>query len=231
MNILHLLNQIRIERLSKRTSYSQCGEDLIISNIFSSLKILKPRYLDIGANHPASLNNTYYFYLRGSRGVCVEPDPSVFKQLKHWRTKDVCLNVGVGVDNQKEADFYIMSTNLLNTFSKDTAQEYQRYGTYKIKKIIKIPLLKINDIVKQYLSDSVNLISIDIEGLELEVLQTFDFVIRPEVFCIETLSYSENKLEQKNREVIDYMIDNGYFVYADTYINTVFVDKKSWNER
>lgn len=32
-------------------------------------------------------------------------------------------------------------------------------------------------------------------------------------------------------EVIDYVCQNGYFMYADTFINSIFVDKEAWSQR
>ena len=34
--------------------------------------------------------------------------------------------------------------------------------------------------------------------------------------------YTDNKKEAKNQELINFFKDKGYFIYADTYINTVF---------
>lgn len=213
-------------------SYSQCGEDLIIDFIFTALKIPNPAYLDIGAHHPTYLSNTYYFYRKGSKGVCIEPDPVLFKEIKKKRKKDVCLNVGIGIDQQNQADFYIMSSKTLNTFSKEEAERYQSYGNQKIERIVQIPLVSVNDVLSQHFTFCPNFVSLDIEGLEFEILKTFNFIrFRPEVFCIETLTYTEDKSERKIKEVIDYMHSNDYFTYADTYINTIFVDKKAWGNR
>src|SRR5262249_29835011 len=55
-------------------SYSQAGEDLIVRFFFYHQRISNITYLDIGANEPIQLNNTYYFYRRGFRGVLVEPN-------------------------------------------------------------------------------------------------------------------------------------------------------------
>ncbi|MGB5027475.1 MAG: hypothetical protein WBO38_03165, partial [Chitinophagaceae bacterium] len=41
-----------------RRSYSQSGEDIIVSYLFERMGIKKPTYLDIGANHPIALSNT-----------------------------------------------------------------------------------------------------------------------------------------------------------------------------
>jgi hypothetical protein len=60
----------------EKKSFSQSGEDLIIDFIFNALGISRPSYIDIGAHHPYYLNNTAIFYLRGARGINIEPDPS-----------------------------------------------------------------------------------------------------------------------------------------------------------
>jgi FkbM family methyltransferase len=215
-----------------KTSFAQCGEDLIVDFIFSALKLPNPSYLDIGAHHPIYLNNTFFFYQKGCSGVCVEPDPALFAKIKSKRKRDICLNVGVGGTHESKADFYIMRSRTLNTFSKEEAVRYQSRGRQKIKKVIQTQLVPINEILNKYFISYPNFISLDVEGMELGILKTFDFSkFRPEVFCIETLTYTEDKSEQKITDIIKFMISKGYFAYADTYINTIFVDKKSWDNR
>lgn len=94
-------------------SFSQAGEDLIIKFIIDSLKIKEFTYLDIGANHPYNMNNTYLLYSLGFSGVCIEPNPLYFKQIKSQRKRDICLNVGVGVNGLTEGDYYNMNNSLL----------------------------------------------------------------------------------------------------------------------
>src|SRR5258706_16460712 len=88
-----------------RASYSQSGEDIIITNLFTRLGIKNPSYLDIGANEPVAVSNTYRLYTRGSKGVCIEPNPVMYNKLKKKRKRDVCINAGVAFDEKKEADF------------------------------------------------------------------------------------------------------------------------------
>jgi hypothetical protein len=62
----------------------------------------------------------------------------------------------------------------------------------------------------------------------MDILRSFDFTaFRPEVICLETLT---NVGERKMCELIDYMVARGYSVFADTYINTVFVEAERWAE-
>lgn len=216
----------------EKISYSQCGEDLILDHLFSWLKLDKLTYLDIGAYHPMLLSNTYYFYQKGCNGVCVEPDPLLFKEIALKRRNDVCLNIGVGVFSQDKARFYIMTSPSLNTFSEEDARRYESYGQNKIKNVLDIPLLTVNDIIAQYFIQCPDFVSLDAEGLDLDIAKSFDFDrYRPLVFCIETLSYTEDNSEAKTTEIMDFMESKDYFVYADTFINTIFVDKNVWNSR
>jgi FkbM family methyltransferase len=217
---------------SGRLSYAQSGEDLIVDYIFSSLKIHNIRYLDIGAHSPAYLNNTYFFYRKGSRGVLVEPDPLLFSELKLKRRGDICLNVGISGSAERVAPFYVMTSRVLNTFSHAEATRYQSYGTVKIEKTLMVPILPINHVIRTHFDHPPHFVSIDVEGNEKEIIENFDFsLFRPQVFCIETLNYTEDNTEQKTSSIPNLMRSNGYFVYADTYINTIFVDEGAWKTR
>lgn len=216
---------------TRAISYAQCGEDLIVNHLFNMLGISRPTYLDIGAHHPTYLSNTYYFYKRGCRGVCVEPDPHLFRNIERKRKGDTCLNVGVGsqLNSGDARDFFVMSCPTLNTFSKEEAQRYQSYGKQKIKKVISVPLISVNEILGDYFTTTPNFVSLDVEGLDFQIAESIDFNrFRPEVFCIETLSYTEDRTEVKLNNVIELMGRRQYVVYADTYINTIFVENRAW---
>jgi FkbM family methyltransferase len=211
-----------------KKSYSQCGEDLLIDFVFQQLHLSKISYLDIGANDPVFLNNTYWFYNKGSSGVCVEPNPALFKSVKRKRPRDICLNVGVGVSTQGGIDFHIMDPDTLSTFSKESAEESVKAG-YRLKNIVQIPLIPVGDIIERYLGHAPHLVSLDTEGLDLQILQNFDYALyRPVIFCVETIDFLETK---KIKPIFDLMEEHDYFVYADTFINTIFVDRALWNKR
>jgi FkbM family methyltransferase len=215
-----------------RLSYSQCGEDIIIADVLAALGIFKPSYIDIGAHAPVYLSNTYLFYRRGCQGVCIEPNPCLLRNIHRKRPRDICLNAGIGTSTLTEAPFYLMTTNTLSTFSKESAEHLAAHSREKIKKIINVPLLTLEAVIKRHLPSGPDFISLDVEGVDLAILQSFDFSKhRPPVFCVETLTYTEDKTEEKILPTIEFMLSQGYFSFADTYVNTIFVDKAAWKSR
>ena len=211
-----------------KKSYSQCGEDLIIRHVFDALRIPAPSYLDIGAHHPSFLNNTRIFYDHGARGVNVEPDPSLFAAFLERRPRDTNLNVGIA-GQTGELPFYVMSTRTLNTFSEEEARTADRSGKVKIEKIVNIPVLNVNDVIRDHFPAPPDLVSLDVEGLDFAILQSLDLsASRPKVMCVETITFSEIRQGKKIKKITELMIDNNYFAYADTNVNTIFVDKNVW---
>lgn len=212
-------------------SYAQCGEDLVISFLAEKFRWSKFSYLDIGTNHPKKFNNTYLFYKRGCRGVCVEPDVELVKSIEMARRGDKVFNVGLSAGEESAADFYVMTVNTLNTFSKEDAEKLDREGIYKIKKVVKVPLKNINSIIEEGFGNKTpNVISLDVEGWNEEIIRSLDFEkYKPEVLCVETVTFATDNTESKVDSIIDYVKSRGYFVYADTFINTIFINQKFWD--
>lgn len=212
-------------------SYAQCGEDLIIDYAARTLELRSIRYLDIGAHHPTYLSNTYHFYRQGWRGVCVEPDLTLLPPFRKIRPHDQLLNFGIGVE-EGPREFFIMTTPTLNTFSRQEAERYASYGSQRIERVETVHIRSVASILAEHFEEAPQLVSLDVEGLDFEILRSFDFErIRPPVFCVETLTYTEDGSERKLTEIIDFMRSQDYFDYADTYVNTIFIDRAAWARR
>ena len=220
-----------IARLKAKISYSQVGEDLVVDYLFSSLGLRMSSYLEIGTNHPVQSNNTYLFYKKGCKGVCIEPDIDMYKIIQKERPRDIVLNIGIGLSEAVEAPFYLFP-GLLNgwsTFSEEEAIIRERESGLKAKKVY-VPLKTINDIIDQYFDACPNFISLDVEGLDLAILRTFNLErFRPEVICVETIDFSINNQENKMQDTIEFMHSKGYVSYADTHVNTIFCRSELFN--
>lgn len=227
------LRRLILKEVAGRLSYAQCGEDMIVDFLFMWIGRNDISYLDIGAHHPTWLSNTYHFYRKGNRGVLIEPDSDLCRGLREKRPKDTVLNLAVGVSGDDKISMYVMTSRTLNTLDRAQAEALQGTGRERIEDVRNVRRQGINEILGEHFGSSKpNFVSLDIEGQDFDILQAWDFVrFRPEIFCVETLTYSQSNTERKLTEVIDLMISRRYRVYADTYINTIFVCEDAWRNR
>lgn len=226
--VQYLIDKIRGKKIPKPyiKSYSQCGEDVIIRNLVGEKPI---NYLDIGAHHSCIFSNTKLFYDLGSRGVLVEPDPTLFKEISKNRKHDICLNIAIGEEENNAIKFYIFEPSYLNTTKKDSIEYLTKQEGVKYIKSIDVKMESINNILNKYFKTGLDFLSIDTEGFDYEILSSIDFNnIRPKIICAETLNFADKQNQHKEYEIIDFLISKNYFVYADTRLNTIFVDNEYW---
>jgi FkbM family methyltransferase len=226
------LTKINYRSKYQQISYAQSGEDLIVNFIFSCLHIDKPSFIDIGAHHPFYLSNTAFFYNKGCRGINIEPNPYLIRAFNKFRRKDINLNIGIS-DNNEELIYYIMSPPTMSTFSLNEAERLEKETSIRKVEQKNILVKHINTVLDEYNSGIFpDFLSLDVEGYEDRILNTIDFENKyPKVICLETITYSENNKEKKEVELINFLINKGYFVYGDTYINTIFVRDSVWRNR
>jgi FkbM family methyltransferase len=212
-------------------TFSQFGEDIIMLKMLERHNVKNITYLDIGANEPISSSNTYNFYLRGYTGVLIEPNAELCSMLKSVRPRDSVLNFGISNNNETAVDFYMFGKDhtALDTFSKEDAISNEKEG-FPIKKVMKLPLKDINEVISENFSESPTIISLDVEGLDEIILRKLDFEKhQPLLICVETVSFSLNGALVKKKTILDYLASKGYFIYADTHVNTIFCSEKLYN--
>lgn len=214
-----------------KKSYAQNGEDIILNYFLSGQE--KGFYVDVGANHPKRFSNTFIFYKRGWRGINIEPDPKCFRRFLRTRGRDINLNIGIGEKNGV-LDLYVFKADTLSTFSKENAEMYQRMG-YGAPEIKKIELASLSSVLEKYLSNDggIDFLSIDAEGFDEIVLNSNNWdKFRPKFIVLETLEFKDEKgVTGKKRDsagripIDEYLKNVGYFKVADTYMNSIYVEK------
>ena len=231
IEVEHLQNQLNVA--SNFLSYAQTGEDRIISFLFDDLGLEKPSYLDIGANFPMHISNTYLFYQKGCQGVCIEPDPDLCSNFRKARPRDICLNIGIGESEADAMPLYIFDeAKGLNTFSKQDADYVQSATRFRVSEVVQIPLRTINSLLEEYFANGLNFLSLDIEGWDYRILRTLDFSkYTIDVVCVETIKFGTRGFREKIDHTVQLMLEKNYLVYADTHINTIFVRKDIYDGR
>ena len=150
-----------------RSTYSQHGEDVWFLAELRGGPPERRTYVDVGANHPTSLSNTYLLYRSGMRGVVVEPNQELL--ALHRRTRPLDRAVGVGCAAEARlGTFQVASTPVLSTFSTGGVQDVGYVPS--IVRTEYVPLLPLDLVVEALELGQVGLLSIDTEGLDHEVL-------------------------------------------------------------
>jgi hypothetical protein len=122
---------------------------------------------------------------------------------------------------------------VLNTFSREEAENYPKEGDYRIVAKKKVNVDTVASVLKEYRQGEFpDFLTIDAEGIDEIVLRSIDFENNfPVVICVETISFSNSGKGTKNHELIAFIQFNGYILYADTYINSIFVRKERWERQ
>ena len=213
----------------KKISYSLNAVDLIIDYIFKDKYI--GTYVDVGAQHPISNNNTYLLFKRGWNGINIDLDRKNIDLFNLSRPNDINLNYAIS-DKEGETDFYFYhESSPINTLNKKV-KEYQKA---KISEIKKIKTFTLNNVFKKINFDkNIDYLNIDVEGYEDKVLSGFDInKYKPSVVSVEYLDLKMKKLEFKNNNldnllnsnIYKYFNDNNYYFVNWLHGDLIFIHK------
>lgn len=205
-------------------SYSQNGEDIILDSFFRGKK--KGFYVDVGAYHPVYISNTYKFYKRGWTGIQIEPNYRKSSLFRNYRPNSINLNIGIG-SKESISNLYIFDPDTLSTFSEEAVELNKKLG-YKVVEVKEVQITKLSSVFEKYAKNiEIDFMSVDTEGFDLEVLKTNDWnIYRPHFIIAETIEFGDKVFSRKLNDIYDsYMDEVDYEKIADTYINTIYVDK------
>jgi len=205
--------------------YSQCGQDSFIYNTFFKNKT-DGVFVDIGAHNGIDLSNTYFFEKQcGWKGMCIEPMPDVFAQLR--KNRDCICIEGCIYDkadhvrflkiNSSQPDLTMLS-GIVENFDARQLQNVAAWtsggrGTFEE---IEVPCYKLQDVLVLHNMRHIDYLSLDTEGGELEILQSIDFdAVTIDVIDVEN-NFHESKFE-------DFLNTKGYKKIKELAIDDIYV--------
>lgn len=175
--------------------YAQGMEDMYLFRIFGRQH--RGFYIDVGANDGIFVSNTCALYKQGWRGICVEPNPQAYALLKTRRPGDACLNVAVG-DSVGSIE--------LSWHGAITEGSAVRAGP-PAGHSCRVELTTLARVLAEHPAPAeIDLLTIDVEGMEHHVLQGMDWTAyRPRLVIVEY-----NSEGQVNHEAFDLLLQRGY---------------------
>ncbi|MFA6601250.1 MAG: FkbM family methyltransferase [Candidatus Paceibacterota bacterium] len=204
-------------------SYSQEGEDMVLNKIFGGKN--RGFYVDVGAHHPYRFSNTYFFYKKGWRGINIDPNPGTVALFSKKRPRDINLEIGISSKNGT-MKYYEFSEPALNSFSEALSQERNRLSGCRIVFIKEVPVVRLDKVLDENIRDgqTIDFMSIDVEGHELEVLKSNNWSkYRPTVILVEILDF--DMIRPSQSEIFNLLVSLGYKLYAKTGLTNIFILK------
>jgi FkbM family methyltransferase len=207
--------------------FGQLGEDLILDAVLRSyfaragLPPAALRYLDIGANHPIQTSNTYLFATRWQgRGVLVEANPEMIDALRRVRANDQILNFAVvPPGHPPKAAINIATHAELSSLDLAHVQSFGAVGT--VERTVEVPTVTLDELLQLCFPQGLHLLSIDIEGLDLDVIRSARLPQRPVFIVTEPSRHfkpdADSQFEASLRA-------KGYVEVARTEYNLIYGD-------
>ena len=174
----------------RRTFYSQNGEDVILPSAFP--KNYKGFYVDVGAHHPYRISNTYLLYKRGWSGINIDANPDTIKLFQKARPDDINLCVGVS-GKLDTLNYHRFSDPAVNTFSSEEAEHWKQKKWLTYLGNIPVETKPLVNIFRENIKagQHIDVLSVDVEGLDLEVLESNDWnQYQPQVVVVEAHDFT-----------------------------------------
>jgi FkbM family methyltransferase len=221
ISTIFILNKIFFSRM--RLSFSQFGEDLIIENLINKQNGI---YVDVGCNNPIKGNNFFKLYLLGWKGICIDGNEKVLKNYNIIRPRDIIVNELIS-EKEKELVFYIADDDKVSTASASQfkiAKEMWKFNELNQKKIVAKTLTQVLDL---HLNPNykVDVLSVDVEGMDFEVLLGLNFKkYKPKLIIIELGELDKINIQENN--IYKLLINNGYKFISQTFITSFFINNE-----
>jgi FkbM family methyltransferase len=162
---------------NQSSSYTPSEEEKLIWQFFNNRK--EGFFIEIGANHPVNLSQTYFLEKNGWDGILIEPQQNMADLLRHHRKAKV-YEVACGAPAERG------TVELFVAGEFSSIERHAVFTDIEYSKTVTVTLVTIDDIHKQEGYPQVDFLSIDTEGTELNVLQGLDFSkLKPNLILIE----------------------------------------------
>ena len=188
--------------------WGQAEEDYHIhKTYFPSLR--NGVFLEMGAMEGMLFSNTKFFEdTMGWTGVLIEPIPSSFAKLKVNRPNCMLFQYAVSSKQGKVTMYDKWATSSIKEHTSDNF--YQAWIKDKNVQLIEVESRRLDSILHDAGIKHIDFWSLDVEGSEIEALNTMDWSIPVGLICIETQ-------EGNKKALCDEVLTRNGFQFRETF--------------
>ena len=201
---------------------AQQDEERLVRTLFAGRQ--SGFFVEVGANHPSEGSQTWHLEQAGWTGVLVEPQPDLAALLAARRKAKV---FAVACTEPAKAGGPLP----LHVDGVRSALDPDRMAPgAQVSSVILVPTRTLNDILREAEARvPIDLVSIDVEGHEIEVLRGFDFKHwRPRLILVEDHVSSlrtHRFLTGRHYRLVRRLGNNGWYVPAEAEVTTTALER------
>jgi FkbM family methyltransferase len=181
-------------------------------------------FLEAGANHPTKCSQTWLFEQHGWKGILVEPIAKNCELLRLHRPGSRVFQCALGAPEQRgRAQINVAAGN-------DGLSGLGVNDGVTVERIEEVDVRTLDEVLAEAGNPKLDLMSIDVEGFELQVLRGLDLVRhQPAMLLVE--DHLQHLLVHRH------LVRNGYRLVKRTGLNNWYVPRSqpfhmtSWIER
>jgi len=163
-------------------TFAQNFEDVMLERLFPGKK--RGFYVDIGAWDPKAYSVTRHFYLRGWRGLNIEPIAWRHAMFVENRPRDINLRGLVGSGSGPTRFYECVEEDYLSTTVADVAVAMRAKGLTVNEYDVDVE--RLDTLIERHCPKVIDFLKLDVEGSEADVLKTIDLKrFRPRALVIE----------------------------------------------
>lgn len=225
MNTVTLLKTILSRRLylllrsqyrQRKKTVSQMGQDFwVFGEVFNEME--NGFFLEVGSADGIRFSNTFLLEKRYHwRGICVEPNPLLFHDLRHLRNVS-CLNVCI---DSVEGEVEFAQRDVLGGIVADDTDNTRIQPQMADGPIITLqarPLLSV--LLDENAPQTIDYCSIDVEGAEDRILCDFSF---------DKYTFKCMTIERPKPRLRSILVKNGYIPVKEIPNHDVFYIHESF---
>lgn len=190
-------------------------------------------FVEVGANEPASIHSqTWHLEQMGWRGVLIEPNRALCEELVRKRPRSKVYNVACSAPGKvgtAELKIPVLADGTMDT-GKAALEVGIDHGGFPAYRTETVRVVTLDSILEENNVAAVDLLSIDVEGTELDVLKGLNLErYRPRLILVE------DKLVYLNKH--RWLTRHGYRLVKRTLFNNWYIAAhepfglSSWKEK
>lgn len=160
----------------------------------------------------------------------VEPNKKLYNLIKCVRPNDCLISKAVDIRGVSKTIFYEYAANTLSTTNQEDKNDLSNMEEFEILSKEYVETICINDIL-QSMHKVPTILSIDIEGKDIDVLKDINFdKYKPLLIVAELAGYKFRT--DMHSKIKDFLESEGYVLleYWDNEINGIFIVKERYKE-